>query len=76
MEMELQNICDNFFRLDEQEGISKVMPLDDAVREFVRPGMSLHFSFTHYRAPRGRVRDCKTVLGAGAGVHTHCNRYS
>ena len=50
MESGLQEISNTFFQMDENEGVSKVMPLEDAVRQLVRPGMSLHFSFTHNRA--------------------------
>jgi acyl CoA:acetate/3-ketoacid CoA transferase alpha subunit/acyl CoA:acetate/3-ketoacid CoA transferase beta subunit len=50
LEMDLQKMCDTFFQVDEEEGISKVMPLGEAVQKLVRPEMSLHFSFTHYRA--------------------------
>ncbi len=32
------------------EGPSKVMPLDEAVRRFIRPGMTLHMNVSHCRA--------------------------
>ena len=36
--------------LPECEGPSKVVSLSEAVRELIRPGMALHFAFTHSRA--------------------------
>lgn len=37
------------FSLKEVEGPSKVMPLGEAVKRFVKPGMTLHFGQTHCR---------------------------
>jgi acyl CoA:acetate/3-ketoacid CoA transferase alpha subunit len=50
MHPELQQICETYFNIEEKEGANKVMPLAEAVNKLVKPGMSLHFSFTHCRA--------------------------
>lgn len=50
MRSELQHVCDTYFKIHPTEGLDKVVPIADAIRELVRPGMSIHFSFTHYRA--------------------------
>lgn len=45
-------ILNKRFALDENKSVSKVMPLSDAVRKYVRPGMTLHFGVSHCR-PNG-----------------------
>ncbi|MFZ3047866.1 MAG: CoA-transferase [Desulfatirhabdiaceae bacterium] len=50
MQKMLQTTLDHYFRVEEEEGVNKVLPLEEAVRQCVHPGMSLHFSFTHNRA--------------------------
>jgi len=50
MRPELKDICDTYFREDKEEGTNKLMPLSAAIKKLVRPRMSIHFSFVHYRA--------------------------
>jgi len=33
-----------------EEGKSKIIPLEQAVRQYIKPGMDLHFAFAHSRA--------------------------
>lgn len=46
------DILNRRFDIKENEGTSKVLPLSEAVRRFVKPGMTLHFAVTHCR-PNG-----------------------
>jgi len=41
------DIVGNTLRMSEEEGRSKVTTLKEAVRQYVKPGMTLHFSGTH-----------------------------
>ena len=50
MRLELQHLCDTYFKIHPTEGLDKVVPIADAIRKSVKPEMSIHFSFTHYRA--------------------------
>lgn len=50
MNLELHQTCAELFPIDEGDGENKVMPLAEAIRTWIRPGQSLHFSFTHNRA--------------------------
>ena len=42
MEDPLQKILQKFIPLRDQEGQSKVMPLNQALKKFVEPGLTLH----------------------------------
>ncbi|BBO84178.1 3-oxoacid CoA-transferase [Desulfosarcina ovata subsp. sediminis] len=50
MHLQLEQICAQRFPVDDGQAQSKVVPLSEAVRSWIRPGQSLHFSFTHNRA--------------------------
>lgn len=41
------DVLDGVFKIEPQEGPSRVMPADAAVKKFVRPGMALHTLITH-----------------------------
>jgi acyl CoA:acetate/3-ketoacid CoA transferase alpha subunit/acyl CoA:acetate/3-ketoacid CoA transferase beta subunit len=43
-------MLENANAFPECEGPSKVVPLSEAVRQLIKPGMVLHFAFTHSRA--------------------------
>ncbi|MBF7082519.1 hypothetical protein IT084_05940 [Desulfallas sp. Bu1-1] len=40
----------HFAEIPDEEGYSKVIPLEQAVRKYIKPGMNLHFAFAHSRA--------------------------
>lgn len=46
----MKKICQKYFEVQKDEGINKVIPLKEAIKKYLHPGMSVHFSFTHYRA--------------------------
>jgi acyl CoA:acetate/3-ketoacid CoA transferase alpha subunit/acyl CoA:acetate/3-ketoacid CoA transferase beta subunit len=41
---------DNLIGLSKDEGPNKIISLKEAVENYIKPGMSIHFCFTHYRA--------------------------
>lgn len=63
MEMNLQKISDDFFKMDEHEGEDKVVSLEHAVRQLITPEMSLHFSFTHNRAHAAALEIARQFWG-------------
>jgi acyl CoA:acetate/3-ketoacid CoA transferase alpha subunit/acyl CoA:acetate/3-ketoacid CoA transferase beta subunit len=67
MRPELKHICDKYFKIDEEEGTNKVMLLPEAIKKFVRPGISLHFSFTHYRAHGAAYEIARQFWGKNPG---------
>lgn len=40
----------HFAEIPCEEGYSKIIPLEQAVRQYIKPGMDLHFAFAHSRA--------------------------
>lgn len=46
----LERICNDHFPVEDAVGEDKVQSLAEAVRSWIRPGQSIHFSFTHNRA--------------------------
>jgi len=40
----------HFAEMPSEEGNSKIIPLEQAVRQYIKPGMDLHFAFAHSRA--------------------------
>lgn len=43
-------IYEKYFTVSREEGNNKVISASEAISRYVRPGMSIHFGFTHYRA--------------------------
>jgi acyl CoA:acetate/3-ketoacid CoA transferase alpha subunit/acyl CoA:acetate/3-ketoacid CoA transferase beta subunit len=41
---------DNLISISKDEGANKIIPLKRAIKNYIKPGMNIHFSFTHYRA--------------------------
>jgi hypothetical protein len=41
---------DNLISISKDEGANKIITLKRAIKNYIKPGMSIHFSFTHYRA--------------------------
>ncbi|MEW6263568.1 MAG: CoA-transferase [Thermodesulfobacteriota bacterium] len=67
MPPDLQQLCETYFTIDTKEGPDKVVPLAEAVRTLVRPGMSIHFSFTHYRAHGAAYEIARQFWGKDPG---------
>ena len=40
----------NLAEMPDEEGYSKIIPLGEAVKKYIKPGMELHFAFAHSRA--------------------------
>jgi len=40
----------HFAEMPDEEGYSKIIPLEQAVMQYIKPGMDLHFVFAHSRA--------------------------
>lgn len=40
----------NLINISRDEGPNKIVTLKRAIKDHIKPGMSIHFSFTHYRA--------------------------
>ncbi|MFC1858540.1 CoA-transferase [Thermodesulfobacteriota bacterium] len=47
---EIKDVFDRYFLDKEFTNKKKLMPLSEAVRKNIKPKMSIHFGFTHYRA--------------------------
>ena len=67
MRPELRSICDTYFEIPENEGADKIMPLSEAIKTIVRPGMSIHFSFTHNRAHGAAYELARQYWGSDPG---------
>lgn len=57
--MDSRKFFDKYFRLGRFEGESKVMPLDEAVRNYVKPGMHLHLAYLPFAVTHEIVRQFK-----------------
>lgn len=40
----------HYARIPEEEGHNKIIPIEQAVKKYIKPGMDLHFVFAHSRA--------------------------
>lgn len=58
--------------LPPEEGPDKVLPLAEAVRRYVRPGMTLHLSTAHTRAHPGAYEVARQYWGRRAGFTLAC----
>ncbi|MBW2637322.1 MAG: hypothetical protein JRC86_07360 [Deltaproteobacteria bacterium] len=73
-ERRLRNVLDNRFDLARNEGKSKVVSLDKAIRENIADGMSIHILGLHYRAHAAlyelfrQFRDCRPNFTIIAGT--------
>ena len=57
MREELRNMIDEIFKVPDNEGTSKVCDLKEAIKNIVKPGMSLHFPLTNQRTPTAIVME-------------------
>lgn len=67
MKSQLEQICAERFPVDDGPLPSKVITLSEAVRTFIRPGQSLHFSFTHNRAHAAAWEIARQFWGSDPG---------
>lgn len=81
MREDFEPIINERFKQPLFEGASKIMPLDEAVRRFVRPGMTVHSGVTHYFSYAGLyelIRQFRgknprfTLIALGARIHGIC----
>lgn len=50
MSRDYRTNIDNLIAINKDEGPNKIISLKEAVENYIKPGMNIHFCFTHYRA--------------------------